>query len=1744
VVDSTSDDSTSDDQEGKFIMEYHPSPAPSRNPPRSFATTELPSFVPSAPAASSTPTTPTKNTRFIGLVKKKPKLVQSQLTLFGGKLVQSKFRPVTQSTNMDMVITEESTATDLYNLFMNLWVGKISKMSGYAHQSREQIVQEGQQRWKAVPAVGKAQACRDMRKKNKVVTLLPAAVRPTPRFAEDHPMHRQCSQATPSPPQGLSKATALHGTQLWPDDMRAVVGVFVEHLAEPHKLRDNLALDLANIVVVPEFTQALTECSLAWKTLGVEQVLKEWRRTRQRARHSKVQGTIDQLEKNRRMVRSELVQLHEYTLCNKADPTFGSHFSMRCQVMMLSIANLLREFIGLSEAVGQMIKKKLRDSVHQAKRITLKRAALTQETKYLVTNGTEFSWEDGFKQVAEATYPEVAQIAPHELAELGARVRTQGCIPLDKACIREVVHRRRVEVLSVEMAASIVSSEFPVLVVTHCRTVFMVDMHALQECAQAASNVDAGCTGAHRIASLFESITHMSISRPSATVNNVGTQSPNKWGGARKGAGAPAKHVKHPLLTHTVLEFIKMGCSAQGRRRSETLMVGVRVSDIHRHLKKTMPELKIDKRTIRHLMMPPVITNRAAKSYHQVINANIPPKRNDKRRKTDDAHWSLAEVRLHKEELAQFPDEVVLLSGDRKAKLKVGTPCISRQHEIQRLFLLESYPDYDDHDFVEHGYLLDVAGYMELQQKPSAKVLLRQCGDRCADAVPRGRRPQARFGNAASSESDKADSEQDAHGRRARTRGSETGTGVSRPQARLLSEVEDDSEDAPQRYHLGRGMDLDGSVSDTEVHRRAKIRKVFDRHGRERVGIPTTGTPYLTARALLFDQADHESNANDLRRVIAKLIAKYGKYVFGVDGDGGSDYSLHSWRTLVCIGRIFRDLELEGLFLYCRAGGLSAYNDIEHFWSALSRILVGVTFPATTGGDKDAPCRQTSISSEEREVKERAVMSNALDMLERLVRNQVYDGFDIKLEVVECDESKGAAMGNHDHYKNGHVVEEFANASRTAICADPALLGVLEETVLILRHCDRRSHGMFFLPCIQATCTFAQCRRKGSEIKAPQFKAYMQLVGGKPLTAVPSTSHPGHYMTMTEIISKFKIQATALGHAEAVAMLAKPDRHRPSFVEVFTSPNHDLFPGYCDRTEGCSVNYNFWSKRDRERHDMIFHWDERKATKAIARKLKKSVAREADKVPQPMVSTCRIVVSGNQCGLQFTSRHRLQTHVKAAHPGEKNPYDKRKRQASMKSKKKLHKDRPLQVDQTLLDQTLSAVTDGEAPQSREDGPAWREDGEYVKDQHLANCLAISEPYIQGSVAVHFVYPMSKQLFEQNARATQGGLLASPRVRAVTEENRRWIIVWTLCHGMHWTELSVSNSGGKLEVLTFNPLGPDSLSVYVHELVGCDPHQVKDLNQRVQYETPLVHCGIYVSILVVETVKHVQKGGSLHNVKIPTLIPELACNTKERAIKDNNTAYIMGVRQALKLSIEEKSHHNPEALWVAAGHDSEDHDQNSDAVKEVARPIFKKVNAKKTKSKNLTTGCSPQKKKPKEVEVVARVDAGHESEDHDQNADDVKEVARPIFKKVNAKKTKSKNLTTGSSPQKKKLKEVEVVARVEPPVELCESILVGCHNDGHSDGWLRPSQFVVGRLIVTQVAAGRVGFEVSQITDMDDHNISLWWWAPLRKGQFTGIWQQIHKGTEPWIDRTPVAEIGAVLQGKPLIFSASADFCMY
>jgi hypothetical protein len=35
--------------------------------PRSFVTTELPSFVPSAPAASSTPTTPTKNTRFIGL---------------------------------------------------------------------------------------------------------------------------------------------------------------------------------------------------------------------------------------------------------------------------------------------------------------------------------------------------------------------------------------------------------------------------------------------------------------------------------------------------------------------------------------------------------------------------------------------------------------------------------------------------------------------------------------------------------------------------------------------------------------------------------------------------------------------------------------------------------------------------------------------------------------------------------------------------------------------------------------------------------------------------------------------------------------------------------------------------------------------------------------------------------------------------------------------------------------------------------------------------------------------------------------------------------------------------------------------------------------------------------------------------------------------------------------------------------------------------------------------------------------------------------------------------------------------------------------------------------------------------------------------------------------------------------------------------------------------------------------------
>ena len=48
-------------------------------------------------------------------------------------------------------------------------------------------------------------------------------------------------------------------------------------------------------------------------------------------------------------------------------------------------------------------------------------------------------------------------------------------------------------------------------------------------------------------------------------------------------------------------------------------------------------------------------------------------------------------------------------------KLHVGTPAVSKYHQLKRFFLSDEGPDFADHDFPLRGYLITPSGYMCLE---------------------------------------------------------------------------------------------------------------------------------------------------------------------------------------------------------------------------------------------------------------------------------------------------------------------------------------------------------------------------------------------------------------------------------------------------------------------------------------------------------------------------------------------------------------------------------------------------------------------------------------------------------------------------------------------------------------------------------------------------------------------------------------------------------------------------------------------------------------------------------------------------------------------------------------------------------------------------------------------------------------------------------------------------------------------
>ena len=204
----------------------------------------------------------------------------------------------------------------------------------------------------------------------------------------------------------------------------------------------------------------------------------------------------------------------------------------------------------------------------------------------------------------------------------------------------------------------------------------------------------------------------------------------------RKGIGGqPSLVSKFRGIIDEAAEFIKQhGFSAHSRRRTETsYSSGVSINEIREHLNFKFPEVKkqtISLTTISRMFQAPNKGFTASERYKGYINARVGTKSNSYREPHPDAHYLFARNKMRRELASLYENRISVLSIDDMAKVKVGTPAVSRYHQLQRIFPTNDQPNLSDHDFPMSGYLLNVSGHMFLttkDKKESIDLIKQKC---------------------------------------------------------------------------------------------------------------------------------------------------------------------------------------------------------------------------------------------------------------------------------------------------------------------------------------------------------------------------------------------------------------------------------------------------------------------------------------------------------------------------------------------------------------------------------------------------------------------------------------------------------------------------------------------------------------------------------------------------------------------------------------------------------------------------------------------------------------------------------------------------------------------------------------------------------------------------------------------------------------------------------------------------------
>ena len=185
-------------------------------------------------------------------------------------------------------------------------------------------------------------------------------------------------------------------------------------------------------------------------------------------------------------------------------------------------------------------------------------------------------------------------------------------------------------------------------------------------------------------------------------------------------------------------------------------------------------------------------------------------------------------------------------------------------------------------------------------------------------------------------------------------------------------------EDIPEEYLDDHLNDLVPVVEENEMPIRkenAQHNNTFtnDKLGRLHYKRFSAGPSLIKLRSCMFDSTTSMTHCNDLYPILSAQV-KDGKTCAFIKVDNGPDWNLHSLVNSLYLSRLWKDTGLDLLCIVSYAAKYSAYNNIEHLWSPISKKLCSVVLPSILEGDEKEPCKMSHLTPEERKEKEMKVI--------------------------------------------------------------------------------------------------------------------------------------------------------------------------------------------------------------------------------------------------------------------------------------------------------------------------------------------------------------------------------------------------------------------------------------------------------------------------------------------------------------------------------------------------------------------------------------------------------------------------------------------------------------------------------------------------------------------------------------------------------------------------------------------------